>query len=445
MTAAPPTISAAAFAARRRAFLDRIGDDAAALILAAPVAVRSNDVEYPYRQDNDLLYLTGFVEPGSAAFFLPGSGDGEFHLFVRPRDRERETWTGLRAGLEGARERFGAEVAHDIADLAVTVAKLAADRERFFVGFGRDRQADERTLQWLQEWRQGRPRLGRGPTAICDPAEILHEMRLFKDDEELALMRASGGIAREGHVAAMRSVRPGMREFEIEALVDYEFRRRGASGPAYPSIIAGGANATILHYVENEASLADGDLLLIDAGAELGGYCSDVTRTFPIGKRFSAEQRHLYEITLQAQQAAIAAVRPGATFEDPHRAALGVLVAGLIDLGWIAGPLDDAIEQATYRPYYMHRTSHWLGLDVHDVGSYKVGDSPRELQPGMVLTIEPGLYVAVDDETAPEAYRGIGIRIEDDVLVTPEGREVLTPGIPKDVDEVEALRSAALG
>jgi Xaa-Pro aminopeptidase len=445
MTAAPPALGPETFAARRRRLLAALGPDSAALFLAAPAAVRSNDVEYPYRQDNDLLYLTGFPEPESAALLLPGSPEGEFHLFVRPRDPERETWTGRRAGVEGARERYRADVAHDIAELETTVAKLAADRDRFHVSLGRDAQADARALRWVQQWRQARPRGGKGAVSLCDPAAIVAEMRLIKEPAEIELLRASAAVARAAHGEALRQVRPGMREFEVEALIDFEFRRRGAAGPAYPSIVAAGANATILHYVENESLLDDGELLLIDAGAELAGYCSDVTRTFPVGARYSEPQRELYDIVLRAQKAAIDAVRPGATFDDPHRAALGILVAGLVELGLLQGSVDDAIEHAAYRPFYMHRTSHWLGLDVHDVGSYRSGDGPRVLEPGMVLTVEPGLYVASDNTDVDERFRGIGIRIEDDVLVTAAGNEVLTVGIAKEIAEVEALRAEALG
>ena len=444
MTEAPPALGPEVFAERRRRFLGALGNDAAALLIAAPAAVRSNDVEYPYRQDNDFLYLTGFAEPESAALLLPGAADGEFHLFVRPRDRERETWTGRRAGVEGARERYRADVAHDIGELEAEVARLAGDRDKFYVSIGRDARADARALQWLQQWRQGRPRQGRGPVALCDPGEIIHEMRLIKEPAEVELMRAAAAVARAAHIEAMRGARPGMREFEIEAAVDFEFRRRGAAGPAYHSIVAVGSNATILHYVDNESLLDDGELLLIDAGAELGGYCSDVTRTFPVGARYSEAQRALYDIVLRAQKAAIDAVRPGATFDDPHSVALEILVAGLIELDIIEGTVADCIEHGAYRPYYMHRTSHWLGLDVHDVGSYRTGDAPRVLQPGMVLTIEPGLYVANDAVGVDERYRGIGIRIEDDVLVTAEGHEVISAGIPKEIEEIEALRAEAL-
>lgn len=444
MTAPLPGLAALDFAARRRRVLDALGPRAAALFVGPRPAVRSNDVEYPYRQDSDVLYLTGFREPGAAVLLVPGHPDGEYHLFVRPRDPERETWTGRRAGVEGARSLFGADAAHPIEELDALVPKLVGDRDAFYYKLGHHPEADAHAVAWLQRWQSERPRSGKGPQALRDPAEIVHEIRLFKDDAEVERMRVAGAIAREAHLGAMRTARPGMFEYEVEAAVDFAFRRLGAAGPAYPSIVAGGANATILHYVDNDAVLRDGDLLLIDAGAEYDGYCSDVTRTFPIGRRFSPAQRALYDVVLRAQAAAIDAVCSGAGFDAPHQAALRVLTEGLIAVGILNGDVDAALGSEAYRPYFMHRTSHWLGIDVHDVGAYRVDDAPRVLAEGMVLTIEPGLYVAADaDAVAPE-FRGIGIRIEDDVLVTCAGCEVLSADIPKAVDEIETLRGEAL-
>jgi len=443
MSAGVVRVGATSFAARRQRFMESIGSHAAALFVAAPVAVRSNDVEFPYRQDNDLLYLSGFCEPESAVLLLPGHPDGEFHMFVRPRDRERETWTGRRAGVEGAREQFGADVAHPIEELAAVLPKLAAEREQFYFSFGRSSAINQQALHWMQQWQHDRARLGKGPRAIVDPGPIVHEMRLHKHADEVEQMRTAAAIAGAAHVHAMRSVRPGMREYEVEAQVDFDFRRQGASGAAYPSIVAGGENATILHYVDNDAELRDGSLLLIDAGAEFDGYCSDITRTFPVGRTFSAEQRALYEIVLRAQKAAIDTVRPGVAFDELHRVAVEILTAGLIELGLLAGDLKAAVEAEHFRPYYMHRTSHWLGLDVHDVGEYRLDDAARPLAAGMVLTIEPGLYVANDAEGGAIPYRGIGIRIEDDVLVTEEGHETLSADVPKEIDAIEALRASA--
>lgn len=434
-------LSKAVYAARRRSLMQRLGPHAAAIIPSAPVATRSNDVEYPYRPDNDFLYLTGFREPEAVCVLAPGHPKGEFILFVRPRDRERETWTGRRAGTEGAVADYGADCAFSVMDLDREIGEYVSHCDHVYYSLGRDRAFNEKVTRWLQQWRQGRPRTGSGPIALLDPGELLHEMRLFKTDDEIDEMREAAAIAARGHQAAMESVRPGAYEYEIEALLDYTFRRHGASGPAYPSIVAGGVNATVLHYIENDQRLEENTLLLIDAGAEYHGYCSDVTRTFPVGARFTEAQRQLYELVLRAQLAGISAVRPGVPVDAPHQRAVEVLVDGLLDLGLLRGQASDIISNETFRPFYMHRTSHWLGMDVHDVGSYKVGDKVRTLEPGMVLTVEPGLYVAADAEDAPLRFRGIGIRIEDDVLVTDAGHDVLSRDIPKDADEIERIRS----
>ena len=424
--------------------MDRIGPDAAALLAAPPVSVRSNDVEYPYRQHSDLLYLTGFPEPECVCLLIPGRPNEEFVMFVRPRDAERETWTGYRAGVDGVRELCGAQAAHPVDKLDELINEYVGGRDRLYYTFGHDRAFNERVLSWMRQWQQLRPRTGAGPMATLDLGDVLHEMRLVKGEEEIALMRRALAITAEAHATAMRSVRPDWHEYEVEALVDYTFRRGGATGPAYPSICAAGANATVLHYTSNAARLADGDLLLIDAGAEYGGYCADVTRTFPVAARFTAPQRAIYEVVLSAQTAAIAAVQPGVPFDAPHAAAVGVLVDGLRDLGLLAGDGQELIEQEAYRPFYMHRTSHWLGMDVHDVGKYKVQGAARVLEPGMVLTIEPGLYVGGERPEVDPAYRGIGVRIEDDVMVTATGHEVLSEAVPKRVADVEALRAEAV-
>jgi len=413
-----------------------------AVFRAAPVAVRSHDVEYPYRQDNDLLYLTGFAEPEATCVLAPGS-EAPFTLFVRPRDREKEIWNGYRAGVEGAQEMYRADAAHPVAELAERLPKLIEHAPVVYFAPGRDAAFNQRMLDLFGWARDNRARSGAGPRGLLDPGTILHEMRLFKGPEEVAALERAIAIAAEAHRAAMTTTRPGLFEYEIEALIDYTFRRRGAAGPAYPSIVASGPNATILHYVENDRRMDDGDLLLIDAGAEWGGYCADVTRTFPVGARFSDRQRALYDVVLAAQEAAIDAVQPDVPFDAPHRRALEVLVDGLIAHGLLDGTRDAAIESGSYRTFFMHRTSHWLGMDVHDVGVYHLGDGPRVLAPGMVLTIEPGLYVPPDLERVDARWRGIGIRIEDDVLVTEEGGRVLSAAVPKHVADIEALRSAA--
>lgn len=429
---------------RRQRFAERIGPRAAALLVSAPEAVRSNDVHFPFRQDNDLLYLTGFPEPGSACLLRPGHPTEPFVLFVRRRDPEQETWTGRRFGVEGAVATFGANAAYPIEELESRISDLVADRDELYFSFGRDESLNGKVLDWLKQWQRQRPRTGKGPTSVLDPALLLHEMRLFKEPAELELMRRAATISAAAHRAAMLEARPGDHEFNVEAIVDYNFRRCGATAPAYPSIVAGGDNATILHYTANDQPLRDGDLLLIDAGAEFDGYCADITRTFPVGATFTPDQRSIYDLVLESQLEAIRTVQPGVPHDAPHERAVEVLVRGLCRLGLLHGEPEQLIKDGAYRKFYMHRTSHWLGMDVHDVGSYRVGEAPRSLEPGMVLTVEPGLYIAADCADVPAAFRGIGVRIEDDVLVTPTGHEVLTADAPKDGDEIEALRQDAL-
>ncbi len=430
------------FAQRRKRFLAAIGEGAVAILPSAPVAVRSNDVEYVYRQDNDLYYLTGFTESHSAALFAPGHTDGEFAMFVLPRDKERETWTGKRAGVEGAMLDYGADKAYTIEEFDKIVPQYLEKASRVYYALGSDEQMNRRVLAMVHAAQAMRPRTGAGPTAILDPREILHEARLRKEPRELELMRRAIAISAEAHKRAMAEARGGMMEWEIEALVDYTFRKNGAAGPSYPSIIASGPNAAVLHYVSNDRELRQGELLLIDAGCEYRFYASDVTRTFPVNARFNSLQRALYELVLEAQLKAIETIRPGVRVEDPHNAAVDVLVDGMRHLGLLTGSKDEIMSSGSYRRFYMHRTSHWLGMDVHDVGLYRVGGESRVLEPGMVLTVEPGIYIAPDDEEASESFRGIGIRIEDDVLVTPEGHEVMTSAVPKSVADIEALTTA---
>jgi Xaa-Pro aminopeptidase len=437
------TFAPEVYAQRRRALMDRLGPNAAAVFPAAPVSVRSNDVEYVYRQDNDLLYLTGFAEPEAVALLLPGHPKEEFILFVRPRDPERETWTGRRAGVEGATAVYGAQMAYTVDKLDEKIAGYVSERERLYYSFGRDAAFNQRVLGWMRQWQQLRPRSGTGPIAVLDPAEIVHEMRLVKSEEELTCMRQAVAIAAAGHAAALRAARDGVYEYEIEALLDYTFRKRGGSGPAYPSIVAAGVNATILHYTTNDQHLRAGDLLLIDAGAEYHGYCSDVTRTFPVSGSFSDAQRAIYEIVLHAQLAGIEAVRPGARIDEPHARAVEIIVDGLLHLGLLHGERQEIIAKELYRPFYMHRTSHWLGMDVHDVGRYKLEGNMRVLEPGMVLTVEPGIYIAPERSDVDRRYLGIGVRIEDDVLVTPDGHEVLSAAIAKQTADLEAIRRDA--
>jgi Xaa-Pro aminopeptidase len=414
-----------------------MGPDAVALLSGARNVTRSNDTHYPFRQDSDFWYLTGFEHPNAVAV-LRSDGGPPYSLFVEPREPAAETWTGRRPGIEGAVADYAADEAHPIGDLPGRLQSLAERARRIYHVLGRDIALDRALLETLETLRQ-RSRLGIDPASeIVDPRRILHEMRLRKDPGEIELMRRAAEITCEAHEQAARTIAVDRYEYEVEALLDYTFRRRGGSGPAYTSIVGGGANAAILHYVANEQPLRKGELCLIDAGAEFEGYASDVTRTYPVDGKFRGPGRGVYEVVLAAQEAAIAASGPGATLEDVHRAALHALVEGMVSLGLLSGTLDDLVAGEAYRPYFMHRTSHWLGLDVHDAGSYSVEGKPRPLEPGMVFTIEPGLYVADDAQEAPESLRGIGVRIEDDVLVTPDGIENLTAAIPKQPDEVEA-------
>jgi len=428
-------------AARRRAVLDQIGTGLAVFRAPSP-RVHANDVEYRYRPDSDFHYLTGFGE-SDAVLVLDGTADRERTvLFVQPRDPEREAWTGKRAGVEGAVHDFGADAAYPMEELSNRLTPLIARGGALYFHLGHDEPFNTRLLDIARTaWAQ-RPRTANDlPTSLHDTGPLVHEQRLYKSPAEIEWMRHAIAIAAEAHLAAMREARPGMYEHEIEALLEYVFRRNGAAGWAYPSIVAGGDNATVLHYVANECVLRDGELLLIDAGDEIGCYCADITRTFPIGRDFSPAQRRAHDLVVAAQLAAIAAIKPGVTVEDVHASALEVLVDGLLTLGLVSGSREQVIRDGTYRPFYMHRTSHWLGMDVHDAGAYKRDGRPRPLEPGMVLTVEPGLYFASTLPGIPDEYRGIGIRIEDDVLVIPGGCEVLSSAVPKSADEILALRA----
>jgi Xaa-Pro aminopeptidase len=424
----------------------------AAVIPTARHQVRNHDCEYRFRPASDFWYLTGFGEPESVLVLLPdGAGKTEEGapplrsvLYLRERDQQQETWTGRRLGVERAAEALGVDEARPIGDLWRDLPELLKGYERILYRAGEDEPRDRQMFEVLGKLR----RLARGgvlpPIELVDTAVHLHELRLFKSEEELGLMRRGARITCEAHRAAMATCRPGMNECELEALIEYTFRKQGATGAAYNSIVAGGDNACILHYIENRATLKDGELLLIDAGAEIDCYATDVTRTFPVNGTFTPTQRELYELVLEAETAAIAAARPGVTHKSIHTTALGVLVRGLLRLGLLEGTQESVLEDESYKRFYMHGTSHWLGLDVHDCGAYTKDDESRLLEPGMVFTVEPGLYIAADDETVEARWRGIGVRIEDDVLVTRNGHEVLTAAIPKSVAEVEAACRAAV-
>jgi Xaa-Pro aminopeptidase len=431
-----------AFRRRRAEFMGLMGE-AVAIIPTSPVRARNGDVEYLFRPDSDFYYLTHFPEPEAVAVLIPGRAQGEFLLFCRDRDPDKEQWQGRRAGPEGAVSQYGADDAFPIDDIDDILPGLLEDRRRVYYSMGRHPEFDGHVLEWVNEVR-AKARSGiAAPEEFVDPNHILHEMRLTKRPEEIALMRRAAAVGAEGHKRAIRGCAPGLYEYELEAELLYAFRKGGSQYPSYPPIVASGANACILHYTENDAPLKDGTLVLIDAGCEIDGYASDITRTFPVGPRFSPEQRALYEIVLAAHAAALTAIGPGREWPAAHEAAVKVLTQGLLDLKLLRGSVDGLIENGGYKRFYMHRTGHWLGLDVHDVGDYKVGGAPRVLEAGMVTTVEPGLYIPGSDDI-PERFRNTGIRIEDDVLVTKNGYEILSCDLPRGAEDIEALRAEDL-
>lgn len=432
-------ISKQEFALRRRHLMDQMEPNSIAIVPAAGEVTRSRDTEYPFRQDSDFHYLTGFPEPDAVLALLPGRTHGEVVLFCRDRDPAMEIWTGYRQGPEGACAHYGADDAFPIGDIDDILPGLIEGRKRVYYAMGRRSDFDRRVMQWVNSIR-ARVRAGAQPPGeFLDLDHLLHDMRLYKSAAELRVMREAARISAAAHVRAMRVCRPGLHEYQLEAEIQHEFTTHGARFPAYNSIVGGGANGCILHYVENSAELRDGDLVLIDAGCELDGYAADITRTFPVNGRYSREQRALYEVVLAAQQAAIDAIRPSHHWNQPHDATVQVITQGLVDLGLLKGEVQELIETEAYKPFYMHRAGHWLGLDVHDVGDYKVGGEWRVLEPGMVMTVEPGIYIGPEQTGVDPVWRGIGIRIEDNVVVTGQGCEVLTSDVPKAADEIEQL------
>ncbi len=431
-------IEAAEFARRRKNLMAHMGRGSIAIIPTAPARLRNRDSEFPYRPDSDFYYLTGFPEPEAVAVLMPGRKQGEYVLFCRVNDPVAEIWNGRRAGMEGAKARYGADEAYPIEELDSLMPRLMERRERVFYAVGQQGEFDQRVIAWVNELRK------RARAGVHAPAEFvaldhhLHEMRLFKSKAEARAMRHAGNVAALAHVKAMRACRPGMMEYQVEAELLHVFRQHGCV-PSYNPIVGGGANSCILHYNENNMTLNDGDLLLIDAGAEFDYYASDITRTFPVNGKFSKEQKAIYELVLAAQHAAIAQIRPGRHWNQAHEAAVEVLTRGLVKLGLLKGRLKSLIKDGAYRKFYMHRTGHWLGMDVHDVGDYKTGDQWRKLEPGMVLTVEPGLYISAGSRGVAKKWWNIGVRIEDDVLVTTNGCKVLTDAVPKTVREIEAI------
>jgi Xaa-Pro aminopeptidase len=429
------------FTRRRRQLMRMAGREAIVIVPAAPEHLRNNDAHYPYRQDSDFHYLTGFGEPDAVLALVPGRAQGETILFCRERDRTREQWDGLRAGQEGAVDDYGMDDAFPIEDIDDILPGLIEGRSRVYYHFGRDSDFDLVLMGWVNQVRSRVRHGARPPHEFVALSHLLHDLRLYKSRSELRLMRKSAQIAAEAHVRAMRATRPGMNEHEVEAELLHTFRRHGAV-PSYEPIVGGGANACVLHYRANNAVLRDGDLLLIDAGAEYHCYASDITRTFPVSGRFTPEQRALYDLVLAAQRAAIDQVRPGKAFDAYHDAAVRVLTEGLVSLGLLKGSLRKNLDEHRYRQFYMHKTGHWLGLDVHDVGDYRVDGEFRELEAGMVVTVEPGIYIGPDMKGVPARWRGIGIRIEDDVVVTAGEPEVISSAAPKEAAEIEALMAS---
>ncbi|MEG4961232.1 MULTISPECIES: aminopeptidase P N-terminal domain-containing protein [unclassified Microcoleus] len=420
---------------RREQLMAKIGSGTA-IFRSAPAAVMHNDVEYAYRQDSDFFYLTGFNEAAAVAVIAPHHEEHKFVLFVQPKDLEKETWHGYRAGVEGAKELYGADEAFPIAELAEKLPKYLEKADRIYYHFGRDGTFDQTVLNHWQRLMATYPKRGTGPTAIEDSNIILHPMRLVKSETELALMRKAANISVAAHNRAQEFAKPGRYEYEIQAEIEHTFGLNGCT-PAYPSIVASGYNSCVLHYIENNRQMQENDLLLIDAGCACGYYNADITRTFPVSGKFTAEQQIIYDLVLQAQLQAISQVYPGNPYSKIHETAVRVLVEGLMDLKLLVGDIEEIIKEEKYKPFYMHRTGHWLGLDVHDVGVYQYGENPQVLQAGQVLTVEPGIYISpyikpVEGQPeVPEKWRGIGVRIEDDVLVTVDCHEVLTAGVPK--------------
>ena len=420
---------------RREQLMAKIGSGTA-IFRSAPAAVMHNDVEYAYRQDSDFFYLTGFNEAEAVAVLAPHHEEHKFVLFVQPKDLEKETWHGYRAGVEGAKELYGADEAFPIAELAEKLPKYLEKADRIYYHFGRDRTFDQTVLNHWQRLMATYPKRGTGPTAVEDSNIILHPMRLVKSETELALMRKAANISVAAHNRAQEFAKPGRYEYEIQAEIEHTFGLNGCT-PAYPSIVASGYNSCVLHYMENNRQMQENDLLLIDAGCACDYYNADITRTFPVSGKFTTEQQIIYDLVLQAQLQAISQVYPGNPYSKIHETAVRVLVEGLMDLKLLVGDIEEIIKEEKYKPFYMHRTGHWLGLDVHDVGVYQYGENPQVLQPGQVLTVEPGIYISpyikpVEGQPeVPEKWRGIGVRIEDDVLVTLDSHEVLTAGVPK--------------
>jgi Xaa-Pro aminopeptidase len=419
-------------------FMRRMDQKSVAIIPSAREATRSNDTNFRFRQDSDFYYLTAFEEPESIAVINPNR-DQKLTLFVRPRDPEREIWDGRRAGVDGAKSVFGADEALPIEEFPAKLEEILDGAEKLYYRLGVNPDLDTTIIRTISRMRALNRKPIHPPTVIIDPATIVHEMRVIKSNEEIELMQRAADIAAEAHCEAMRAVRPGMKEYQVEALIEQIFRREGAAGPAYTSIVGAGANATVLHYINNDGELRDGELLLVDAGAEFKGYASDITRTYPINGRFSKAQREIYDLVLEAQMSCVEMVRPGVTHDDLKNHSIEILTRGMVKLGLLKGEPEQLIKEEKYKQFYMHGLGHMLGIDVHDVGQYYFDKESRALEPGVVMTVEPGIYIASGTQDIPEQYVGIGVRIEDDVLCTNNGPRVLTNKVPKDAGEIEKL------
>ncbi|MCK5726119.1 MAG: Xaa-Pro aminopeptidase [Thiotrichaceae bacterium] len=435
-----PVIKLKEFAQRREQLMHMIGGNAVAIVPSSGMMIRNRDVEYPFRQNSDFLYLTGFNEPEAIAFFIPGREQGQYIIFCRKRDKKAEQWVGRREGLDGVQANWGADDAYPIDDIDDILPGLLEERSSVYYNTGSDATFDQQVMGWVNKVKAKRRNGVHAPQEFISLPLILHDMRLYKSAAELRAMKFASKVSMKAHQRAMQRCCPSMMEWELEAEYLYTFKKSGLE-PAYSSIVGGGDNACILHYIDNHHELKAGDLVLIDAGAEYLGYASDITRTFPVNGKFTSEQAAIYQVVYDAQQAAIEMVKPGNTWDQPHEAALRVLVEGLVELGLLKGDVDKLIEKKKYMPFYMHKTGHWLGLDVHDVGDYKVADQWRLLEPGMVLTVEPGLYISPCDKV-DKKWWNIGVRIEDDVIVTKQGYEVITSKLPRTIDEIEALMAS---
>lgn len=431
------------YARRRKALMAQMEPNSIAILPAAPVATRNRDVEYVYRQESNFQYLSGFPEPEAVIVLIPGRAHGQYVLFCRERNPERELWDGLRAGQEGAIRDFGADDAFPITDIDDILPGLIEGRERVYSAMGSNPEFDRHLMEWINTIRSKASLGAQPPNEFVALDHLLHDMRLYKSAAEIKVMRHAAQISARAHVRAMQASRAGLHEYSLEAELDYEFRKSGAKMPAYGSIVASGDNSCILHYQQNDAVLKDGDLVLIDAGCEIDCYASDISRTFPVSGKFSPEQKAIYELVLASQEAAFADIAPNKHWNQAHEATVRVITAGLVDLGLLQGEVDELIASEAYKAFYMHRAGHWLGLDVHDVGEYKVGGEWRVLEAGMTLTVEPGIYISPNNLNVAKKWRGIGVRIEDDVVVTKHGCDILTGDVPKTVADIEALMAAA--